>query len=261
MYSSFQHVLRYRFQEDIYEEHKKKLEPFQQYLQQWRQNLQNYKKHMIQSPIPSSSTSSQLLSILNTPPSIHPTTTTHTLYQQFEQKKTQFQQTMLEMMSTMSYETFTMETIQKWNKIQQTIYTYFYQQFHLFLKVQDNIQNYMITLKKWEEWMSQSPIPITNNDMEQYRHTYLLDHWLKQFSIQDIQDLLHTYFTMYEYIQPYFQMYFTIPLQTCSVCCNDPKECVYIPCGHTFCKSCSEKWKQECPVCRTNVQSIQPMFL
>ena len=256
MYTSFHHFIKNWFHEDMMEEHKKILEPFQQHLQTWKQNLQNYKKQSLQP----TTTAKELLSILNTgPTNLSPLHTQ--LFQQFQQEKDRYSKLYVDLVKEISTGPFfTSETIQKWNQLQQSIYHYYFRQFQIFLKTQDLILTYLQKLKQWERWVDQCPISLSSVEMEQYRMQFLMDHWTKQFPIQEIQSILHTYFTLYEHLLPIFQMFFTLPLHTCSLCCTDPKNTVLIPCGHTFCKTCSEKCI-ECPVCRSSIQNVQMMYL
>ena len=49
-------------------------------------------------------------------------------------------------------------------------------------------------------------------------------------------------------------------IEMCFVCCNNPKEAAFVPCGHQLaCIDCSKKCKV-CPVCRVPVQSSIKVF-
>ena len=46
----------------------------------------------------------------------------------------------------------------------------------------------------------------------------------------------------------------------CTICTLAPVDSVYIPCGHTFCRSCALKHIGLCYVCRTPVEKVQQIF-
>lgn len=51
----------------------------------------------------------------------------------------------------------------------------------------------------------------------------------------------------------------------CQICMNNKKNCLLVPCGHTFCRKCVDYWQQtnknSCPTCRIETDSIHKMFL
>jgi hypothetical protein len=46
----------------------------------------------------------------------------------------------------------------------------------------------------------------------------------------------------------------------CTICTTDPVQYVYVPCGHTFCRNCTQKQTGMCFVCRTPVEKTQQLF-
>lgn len=46
----------------------------------------------------------------------------------------------------------------------------------------------------------------------------------------------------------------------CTICTTDPVQYVYVPCGHTFCRNCTQKQTGLCFVCRTPVEKTQQLF-
>lgn len=47
---------------------------------------------------------------------------------------------------------------------------------------------------------------------------------------------------------------------TCTICVVEPVQYTYVPCGHTFCRSCAQKHTGLCFVCRTPVEKTQQLF-
>ena len=48
----------------------------------------------------------------------------------------------------------------------------------------------------------------------------------------------------------------------CKICMEKQKNVVLVPCGHTMCDGCAQKFqKGQCPTCRTRVSSTQKFFL
>ena len=48
----------------------------------------------------------------------------------------------------------------------------------------------------------------------------------------------------------------------CPICYENDIYYVIIPCGHTICKKCSDKWtRSDCPTCRTPIQSNMRLYL
>lgn len=47
---------------------------------------------------------------------------------------------------------------------------------------------------------------------------------------------------------------------TCTICTVEPVQYVYVPCGHTFCRSCTQKQTGLCFVCRTPIETTQQLF-
>lgn len=49
---------------------------------------------------------------------------------------------------------------------------------------------------------------------------------------------------------------------TCKICFCNKVNVVYVPCGHLYCSECdTKKQKNECPICRTKINSIQAIFI
>lgn len=48
---------------------------------------------------------------------------------------------------------------------------------------------------------------------------------------------------------------------SCTICMTNPIDSVLVPCGHAFCKDCSQKTRSTCFLCRTNVFQKQRIFL
>jgi hypothetical protein len=46
----------------------------------------------------------------------------------------------------------------------------------------------------------------------------------------------------------------------CSICFENPKNVMYIPCGHSFCKECSDKFVDECCICRQRIVKRQNIY-
>lgn len=46
----------------------------------------------------------------------------------------------------------------------------------------------------------------------------------------------------------------------CTICTCDRIQTALIPCGHTFCESCSTKQKAQCYICRTTIKEKQKLF-
>ena len=46
----------------------------------------------------------------------------------------------------------------------------------------------------------------------------------------------------------------------CSICYENPKEKMYIPCGQSFCRECAIKYSDKCPICRGSIQKIQSIY-
>ncbi|KAJ1531516.1 hypothetical protein ONE63_000191 [Megalurothrips usitatus] len=50
--------------------------------------------------------------------------------------------------------------------------------------------------------------------------------------------------------------------ELCSVCRENPKEVVLLPCGHVcICEDCSEDITDKCPVCRADIESRNPAYI
>lgn len=52
--------------------------------------------------------------------------------------------------------------------------------------------------------------------------------------------------------------------EICIVCCNAPKECVFVPCGHhATCIACGrlvQQGGQGCPVCRGRIERVLKIY-
>lgn len=48
---------------------------------------------------------------------------------------------------------------------------------------------------------------------------------------------------------------------TCPICLNDPIAYAMIPCGHTFCTSCSRRMSMECGICRGKIRDRLKLFM
>jgi len=49
---------------------------------------------------------------------------------------------------------------------------------------------------------------------------------------------------------------------TCKICFCNKVNVAYVPCGHLYCSECdTKKKKNECPICRTKINSIQAIFI
>jgi Zinc finger, C3HC4 type (RING finger) len=156
--------------------------------------------------------------------------------------------------------------IHTWNDIQKDIHHFLFKHMQLLLNVQEEIAAYLKQFKEWEQWMSQSPAKV---EAGSYRMQVLFEIWTQHFwgksketSVMEIQKMIQTYLHLYEYVQPFVHLYFTLPVsvQTCSICCQHEKNIVCVPCGHTFCRGCVERCR-ECPLCRAPIQTAQQMFL
>ena len=47
----------------------------------------------------------------------------------------------------------------------------------------------------------------------------------------------------------------------CTICFEDEKNIVLVPCGHVFCHRCSDKFQNTCPVCLKPIEKIQKIYL
>ncbi|KAL9657307.1 hypothetical protein ABK040_011527 [Willaertia magna] len=48
----------------------------------------------------------------------------------------------------------------------------------------------------------------------------------------------------------------------CPICLDKRKDCVIVPCGHTFCNHCIDSNKlKACPLCREKIQQLSKMYL
>ena len=48
---------------------------------------------------------------------------------------------------------------------------------------------------------------------------------------------------------------------TCQICLSNPVQHYLVPCGHVFCKECSDKTQNWCFTCRGQVQRRMPLFI
>lgn len=46
----------------------------------------------------------------------------------------------------------------------------------------------------------------------------------------------------------------------CSICLNDPVGMAIVPCGHTFCLTCTRKMSMECYICRGKIKERMKLF-
>jgi hypothetical protein len=46
----------------------------------------------------------------------------------------------------------------------------------------------------------------------------------------------------------------------CSICFENPKNVIFIPCGHSFCKECSDKFVDVCCICRQRIDRKQHIY-
>tara|TARA_B100001123_G_C14577323_1_gene736706 strand:- start:3 stop:422 length:420 start_codon:yes stop_codon:yes gene_type:complete len=46
----------------------------------------------------------------------------------------------------------------------------------------------------------------------------------------------------------------------CSICFENPKQIMFIPCGHSFCRECSLKFVDECCICRQRIEKRQNIY-
>jgi len=46
----------------------------------------------------------------------------------------------------------------------------------------------------------------------------------------------------------------------CMTKLDDTNKMLYVPCGHSMCKNCAQKWPManKCPVCRADIQNFVP---
>jgi len=277
IYNQFNEFTKNNFVDEIHEDQKKTLDDFLIFLQEHKMNLSYFKKYVKEmSPThPFSITENQnhsknLLQILNknnknnnNNNNINNNTSINVqklpvISPELKEKMLDFYE-ILKQHESEIFETIPLPILDKWNHIQKDIYQYIHIHMSQLLSIQDTIFNYLEQLKQWEKWIDNAPINISIEHKE-YRMQFLFEIWSKQFTVPQIEQMITTYLHLYNIIQPFYSMYFTIPLSTCSICISNPKKVVLIPCGHTFCQECSNKCK-ECPICRSNIQSIQIIYL
>ena len=46
----------------------------------------------------------------------------------------------------------------------------------------------------------------------------------------------------------------------CSICLNTQRSVALVPCGHTFCSTCTQEFNGECPVCRQAFDQTQRLY-
>ncbi|XP_063441889.1 E3 ubiquitin-protein ligase MYLIP-like [Mytilus trossulus] len=99
--------------------------------------------------------------------------------------------------------------------------------------------------KLMKEAANQSLPPPDKEEMEDSSETHILP---KNHECQDVQVLK----AKLEKIHESF---------LCSVCMDCDISTAFCPCGHmTCCQNCASRL-DECPLCRTNIQNVQPIFL
>eukprot|EP00300_Choanocystis_sp_HF-7_P012613 c17958_g1_i1.p2 GENE.c17958_g1_i1~~c17958_g1_i1.p2 ORF type:complete len:322 (+),score=57.22 c17958_g1_i1:35-1000(+) len=50
----------------------------------------------------------------------------------------------------------------------------------------------------------------------------------------------------------------------CSICLDTPKDAALVPCGHSFCHTCSQKLqetKKTCPICRKKIKQVNVLYI
>lgn len=87
---------------------------------------------------------------------------------------------------------------------------------------------------------------------------------------KDYKDYIH-YYTMFQKYRSLLQLasssYVGItetmrpPGALCNICMNENISFALIPCGHTFCNSCTQKTRYSCFICRSNVQQKMKIYI
>jgi hypothetical protein len=79
----------------------------------------------------------------------------------------------------------------------------------------------------------------------------------------DYKELIELYkkWNIYKEIISYHHHFKTESEQPlCSICINETVSQVIVPCGHTFCSTCSKKQQISCYICRGNIREKVKLF-
>jgi uncharacterized protein YeeX (DUF496 family) len=86
-----------------------------------------------------------------------------------------------------------------------------------------------------------------------------LDDTYKESRIEDIYNTLIEKYKKWNILREMVQLNITMTKEdtsepTCSVCIDSPISHAMVPCGHTFCLSCTRKLHMTCYICRTPIK-------
>jgi hypothetical protein len=96
--------------------------------------------------------------------------------------------------------------------------------------------------------------------MEEYIATSFRDMGIETY-YKDMIYLYQKHMALREAIQ-LFKTGTTLPSEpTCPICLEDHVSYAIIPCGHTFCTSCSRRMAMECGICRGKIRDRLKLFM
>ncbi len=106
---------------------------------------------------------------------------------------------------------------------------------------------------------------ITNNNVSSITNHMqeIISNTIKTIPYQEIELHASLNGSLYSLTNDFLKQFIIKEENRCNICLSSSSEYMFIPCGHTMCKSCTTKVHNKCPNCRKRFTSdeVKPIFM